>query len=163
MPRRVHKFIRVKKGRRYPARSGTVFDWAHLVDAVGSVGGGEHEDVPQRLDAVHLGEQLRQHPVRHVAGAAPGPATRGQRVRSDVRSEHFETLVSLERTLFFFQRLTVRCQGSGDSKLEISPAPLSCERVDFVEEDDGGSCSPRSAENLPHRLLRLAHPFGEEL
>lgn len=41
----------------------------YLIDHVGSVSGGQHSDVPELLDAVHLRQELSQDPVAYAAGA----------------------------------------------------------------------------------------------
>lgn len=41
----------------------------YLIDHVGSVGGGQHSDVSELLDAVHLCQELSQDPVAYAAGA----------------------------------------------------------------------------------------------
>lgn len=55
--------------RRRPSAADTFY----LIDHVGPVGGGQHRDVPELLDAVHLCQELSQDPVAHAAGAR-GPA-----------------------------------------------------------------------------------------
>lgn len=41
----------------------------YLIDHVGSVGGGQHRDVLELLNAVHLCQELSQYPVAYAAGA----------------------------------------------------------------------------------------------
>lgn len=41
----------------------------YLIDHVGPVGGGQHSDVSELLDAVHLCQKLSQDPVTYTAGA----------------------------------------------------------------------------------------------
>lgn len=41
----------------------------YLIDHVGPVGGSQHSDVSELLDAVHLCQELSQDPVSHTAGA----------------------------------------------------------------------------------------------
>ena len=42
---------------------------AHLIDHVGPVGGGQHGDVSELLDAVHLCQELSQDTVTDTTGA----------------------------------------------------------------------------------------------
>lgn len=41
----------------------------YLIDHVGPVGGGQHSDVSELLDAVHLCQELSQDAVAYTAGA----------------------------------------------------------------------------------------------
>lgn len=41
----------------------------YLIDHVGPVGGGQHSDVSELLDAVHLCQELSKDPVANTAGA----------------------------------------------------------------------------------------------
>lgn len=43
--------------------------YVYLIDHVGPVGGGQHSDVSELLDAVHLCQELSQDPVAYTTGA----------------------------------------------------------------------------------------------
>lgn len=55
--------------------------WIYLIYHVGPVGGGQHGDVPELLDAVHLCQELGQDPVPYATRPRGAERAKGRERR----------------------------------------------------------------------------------